>query len=423
MTKLLAPVIVIAVMLAGTAASAAAGRNLNNLRITVDNMDRFFKLDARYYDGTTVHLAQSSDADFVKKRIGMIQRDLKYALGLRNALTTEERADPEARRLFERVDWWAGYEQRLVAAFNAAASAKSDGDAVCRAFSKEVMLPERTPSIASLMGTGTNDGRSAGTLVEIKDRAKAVTAACARPEYQNVGLTGCAWMKTIPYQDPRRWCEVAPRWQEILTARVDAEVAATIASFEHRPLVQGQLKGDQSLTFFARAVPNVEGWRDVKTLAEISFPAEWRAQYLERISGMYAAIEVSKKIDGSMLAPIEAAFAQLRADAERAAPSYALPRKDGSDYSVALARKQVAKVVPRASVKQAFLGRSSWRIEKNGLGVPLRRTKPGYVLYKPAGQSWCHLMSYTLTEEYQGGGKYQKARGVSFGYTRVQACK
>jgi hypothetical protein len=45
------------------------------------------------------------------------------------------------------------------------------------------------------------------------------------------------------------------------------------------------------------------------------------------------------------------------------------------------------------------------------------------VLIQPQGQKWCTLISYTLTEQYTGGGKFQRAKGVQFGTARFQPCK
>lgn len=73
--------------------------------------------------------------------------------------------------------------------------------------------------------------------------------------------------------------------------------------------------------------------------------------------------------------------------------------------------------------EKGFLGRKTWKVHQNALGVPERRTKPGFVLVQPRGQTWCTLITYTVTEDYLGAGKYQKAAGVQFGSARFQKCK
>ena len=124
-----------------------------------------------------------------------------------------------------------------------------------------------------------------------------------------------------------------------------------------------------------------------------------------------------------MFKPILAAFKTLRSDAERKAPTWKKPKSKGKDYSCSLAKKQLSRSKTKSTFKSSFLGRNSWKIRKNRLGVPLERTKPGYLFHKPKGQKWCQLTSYTLTEVYAGGGRYKKAKGVRFGFSRFQACR
>ena len=77
---------------------------------------------------------------------------------------------------------------------------------------------------------------------------------------------------------------------------------------------------------------------------------------------------------------------------------------------------------PDAVVEDAFLSRAGWKIHKNALGVVLRRTLPGYALFKLDDDPYCQLRPYTLTEQYSGGGTFAQASGVSFGYVRYQRC-
>jgi hypothetical protein len=325
---------------------ADAGRNLNNLRILLSNLDRTGALDARYYDGTNVLLSSNSDGAYVKSHIQRVQGELQRAVGLWKALTPEQQSSTEGRALGQTLQKWLDYDTQLVAAYNKASTSRSQGDAKCVAFQKEVMTNERMYSIINLAGRSDNTGGSPGSLEEIKERAKFVAAACARPEFKDVGKNSCGSWKvgSNPLFNPEEWCEVAPRWREILSARVDRDVAKMLGSFDRRPLLAGQLQGDQSLTFFSRAVPDRDGWREAFFWQDLALPAEWRDKYLERINGMYAAIEVEKRIDASALAPIERAFEQLRADADQTAPSFKAPRSEGSDYSVNLAKSQVAKL-------------------------------------------------------------------------------
>ena len=59
---------------------------------------------------------------------------------------------------------------------------------------------------------------------------------------------------------------------------------------------------------------------------------------------------------------------------------------------------------------------------KNALGVPLYRDKVGWAVFKVKGDPFCQARSFSLSEPYKGGGRYQKDRSVSFGSVRWQKC-
>ena len=112
----------------------------------------------------------------------------------------------------------------------------------------------------------------------------------------------------------------------------------------------------------------------------------------------------------------------LRNEVEKTAGIWKTPEAKLQNYSSDLVKKQILKWHPKASVRQAFISRESWKIHKNALGVTLRRTMPGYVFFKLPEDPLCQLRSYTLTEQYVGAGKFQKAKGVRLGYVRFQKC-
>lgn len=407
-------------MLVG-ASPADAGRDLHGLRSTVGNLDRFGALGERYWDGERVLLASPSATKYVRKHVGRVRGEIADGRVYLRRLTPDERADPAVPKLTARLDHWNAYIEKVAASMEKAASGQASGDQSCRAFEAEVTNDHKR-AILSLARRSDNSGISAGSLGDIAARAREVVAVCAKPAYRDVGKQGCHWLKRTDY-DPAMWCETAPRWKEILTARIEATVARKLGAFANRPLLSNNLKGDQSLQFFARAVPNADGWREASSWEALHFEPAERADYLARLNKMYAELGLAKRLTNADLAPIEDAFAQLRADAIAAAPGFRLPQKEGAGYSVGLARKQVTGFVGKAKVRAAFLSRASWRIHKNGLGVPLRRTRPGYVLVGVRGQKLCQLIGYTVTEDYKGGGRYQRARGVRFGASRFQGCR
>lgn len=71
---------------------------------------------------------------------------------------------------------------------------------------------------------------------------------------------------------------------------------------------------------------------------------------------------------------------------------------------------------------ESWFGRGTWRIHRNALGVPDRRSAKGYVLFKLPEDPFCQLRSFTLVQQNIGGDSYQQAKGVRPGYVRFQSC-
>ncbi|MFQ5486302.1 MAG: hypothetical protein ACE5DO_13345, partial [Desulfobacterales bacterium] len=147
-----------------------------------------------------------------------------------------------------------------------------------------------------------------------------------------------------------------------------------------------------------------------------------RENQMKHIDALMAAAGV-KNAEDLLWSEQKKRVDDLRKEVEKTANRWVSPEEKADNYSTKLARKQIQKMHPDAKVYKAYLSRASYKIIKNSLGIPLRQTMPGYVLFKLKEDPYCQLRSYTLTEQYEGGGKYRKAAGVRFGYVRFQKCK
>lgn len=123
-----------------------------------------------------------------------------------------------------------------------------------------------------------------------------------------------------------------------------------------------------------------------------------------------------------LLAPLDKNIAGLNQEIDRLAPrwKFATPAHDAAIE--ALARRQVKSEYPKATVRAAGLDDASWTIVKNRKGLPLERVRHGKVLYRVEGEKWCRQQSFTCTEAYAGGGRYEKAGGVRLDYLRFLSC-
>ena len=168
-----------------------------------------------------------------------------------------------------------------------------------------------------------------------------------------------------------------------------------------------------------------EGWLHfegpVTFKEKLYFGAHGREAQMDSIKALLAAAGVNDADDalwGNQREMVDV----LRKEVEKTAGTWKNPEAKLQNYSSELVKKQVLKWHPKAKVLQAFMSRESWKIHKNALGVTLRQTMPGYVLFKLQDDPFCQLRSYTLTEQYVGAGKFRKAAGVRLGYVRFQKC-
>ena len=112
---------------------------------------------------------------------------------------------------------------------------------------------------------------------------------------------------------------------------------------------------------------------------------------------------------------------ELEAEVRRLAPKWGKPTGNGKHYGIKLAKKQIKRVFGKVKFYSTG-GTKGWSIKKNALGVPLYRDKVGWAVFKVKGDPFCQARSFSLSEPYKGGGRYQKDRSVSFGSVRWQKC-
>lgn len=373
---------------------------------------------------------------------------LNSAITSWNALSQDDLDDDEVRpvrtMLRAKLAWGramaaaypaprAAYLERVARERATAAQAAADAaartaaaDALCREFRVEVMTPGRMRAMMRLLDRDELvDAGPPAALTEIRESAAAVEEACSRGKYRDVGKGGCDWLARPAGRaqwDPEAWCAVAPRWQELLLAQVRSGIAAEMEAYQRRPLVRSALAADESLAALARCVPDADGWTDVDRYDACQLTDRQRTTLLERYAQRFVEIGEEPDLDETILTPMIDGFAEARRMIDEAAATWRAPEARGADYSVKFAKRQLARRVRRARWKDGYLAATTWQVERDAGGAPLRRTRPGYVLYQVRGEPWCQLRAYTVTEEHVGDGAYRKARRVEFGAQRFQAC-
>jgi len=116
------------------------------------------------------------------------------------------------------------------------------------------------------------------------------------------------------------------------------------------------------------------------------------------------------------------ALEALRKEIDRLAPRWSFPAGPFDARLDGFARTGVDKWYPGGKVIKTVMKPDAWKIQKNRLGIPLTRTRGGYVLYKMPTDKLCRQQSFTYTETFDGTG-YQPSNGVRLNYARYLACR
>lgn len=137
------------------------------------------------------------------------------------------------------------------------------------------------------------------------------------------------------------------------------------------------------------------------------------------IDEAFAAAGVAPPRDLSTIwAHKQAYLDALKTAVDATAGEWKLAQNACRGYACALAKKSIQKGYKGASIKGVY-GRD-WRISKNNLDIPTHKYMDLWIVFQVRGEPYCQVRSATATEQYAGGGKYQKARGVRWGYARFQ---
>lgn len=344
----------------------------------------------------------------------MLQRKLAEDTNKRQALEKQRRAAQARERAIQK----ALAEQQALARIEEVANRRAEVLPICEAFSSEVMTRRNTRAIRSFMENPDaikSDYRAVSSFLA---RAADVAASCAKTEFADMLEVGCS---DLPHEDPAAWCKVADNAAEDIRGYIVREQPNWEMIAEARYISADKLMQN-------------DGWVPIEqptTLAQVlSFD---RMMYMntpdfgpDRQRELFGTLGISE-VDFPYREAAQTYIDEMaEAIGEGANDWPSVPRADSThdtEYGPALAAEQLQRQWHTdVEFSDAWLGRSSWQIHRNELGVVLRRTLPGYVMYKLPNDRYCQLRSFTLTEQHTGGGSFQVAHGVRFGYVRFQDC-
>jgi hypothetical protein len=123
-----------------------------------------------------------------------------------------------------------------------------------------------------------------------------------------------------------------------------------------------------------------------------------------------------------LMTPMQPAIDELMAEVARLAPRWTFPASPRDAAVEGMGRQQILKEYPKAAIRGAAMQDATFSIRKNRLGVPLERSKDGFVLYKMPEEKFCRQQAFQYTEPFTGAG-YQKPSGVKLNYVRYLNCR
>lgn len=291
----------------------------------------------------------------------------------------------------------------------------------CTVFRKKVLrrrLKRNLPDMVKAVEAGPVPNPSLERLAGLLDTADRLSEGCAEAAYADAVSAGCPGDTA---EDPKTLCQAAGKMEDIaresvLLPRQNWEIIAA-ERYDNYDEMQ-ELDGWATIegpTSFAEAL----SYDRLMLVNTPDFDHDKQRTVLERL-GIGAE-------DFPNYEDAEEFIDEFREAIEDGADGWPeLPRAEaGSDqaYGNKLASRLIAeKWNPSAEVLDSWIGRGSWKIHKNELGVIQRRTLPGYVMFKLPEDPFCQVRSFTLTEQYTGSGTFQRAKGVRIGYVRFQDC-
>lgn len=395
------------------------------------------RMDTGIFDGNS--FLDGVDPQQAKQYYARFQQQLKSALRTWNRIVSDRsKSSAEGQAMGLRVqelEQWgtamtADYarleessrqlqEQQRTAQREAAALAtasKTNHRAECRKFLDSALTPQRRDPIMRLVLQMQHGNQSISSPEEVNQHAQVAAdfdAACKALDLQLITATPCWFAGNDPAHNPQLSCDAAAQAPGLIKGAVINHARSSVAHIgdAHVQSVQQFNERNGWLTY--------EGPVQFKTHLEQgnAIPTAVKDNMRELLAS--AGLEGEEE---SIWVGQNDRLSVLRAEVEKTAGQWPIPADKGDNYSSEFARAQIERWHADAQVHKAWLSRGSWKIHKNALGAILRRTLPGYVMFKLPDDPYCQLRSYTLTEQYAGAGKYEPASGVGIGYVRFQSC-
>lgn len=291
--------------------------------------------------------------------------------------------------------------------------------AACDLFAESVMTRRHKRHMQQLLEDPTASSMMLPDISKLLKTTDKIKEACSEPQFASISASACA---TSPMDDAGSWCAAANSARDTFRKRLTRPLASweTLAEARYDNADELQQRDGWVRVEGPTTLAHTLSFERMMTVNLADFPPE------EQLA-LFRELNIQPE-DFPYFANTTEFIDELQDAIHEGASDWGtLQRATGgqeADYGKQLAAAQItSKWHADAQIHDAWYSRGSWKIHKNNIGVILRRTLPGYVMFKLPADPYCQVRSFTLTEQYTGTATFQKAKGVRFGYVRFQDCE
>ncbi|MDQ2745805.1 MAG: hypothetical protein M3T96_00900 [Acidobacteriota bacterium] len=194
-------------------------------------------------------------------------------------------------------------------------------------------------------------------------------------------------------------------------------------------------RGTQNMSYFVQG--DVDDWKNRMDkldandgfilLADYEYPLLFNREAGEREAlAKYSKGNGGQPLPASVITPLHNQISELLAKMNADASNYSFSSNTAKQVEPAIFSsivKQAPENIPGATVLRTAWLPGEWIIDKNDLGVPVLRRRPGTALYRVPNQKFCVEQHFFYHEQYTGGGKYQRGADVNFSDLRFVNCQ
>ncbi len=379
------------------------------------NSKCFRQLPERLFDGDNL---RASDVASMNQTINMLQQYRSHYQQLAKDWNRNKNLQkhPEAPQFLAQLQARRGYIETLSTAIESGAKTVSEVDSVCGTFHAEVMNDDHAFAVMVLRDKRKIfDHRLEEELPRLRNSADSLHSACELPKYRQVAQTDCRARVVVGRLDemtsPRVWCETARNRDELIASFADKRISGMLK--ETSPLWDVSRNGS-----IRSSIPVV--WADRNLSDSVIDKISTRFNAIYEMAGLEKHFVPNEQT----LLTLEAKFAENRKNITANLDRDKNPDNKSAvpPYGLTLGKARIKQWYPNATIIKTGMFSSNYRVFKNELDLPTHRTATGWVKYQVSDDEYCRIGQFKFSEDYLGGGRYERASRVALETERFVSC-